>query len=146
MSLEKNLEQDYKEAFKGKRELEVSTLRMLRSALKNLAIDKRVPSLEDDDVLSVIKKELKKRQDSLESFRSAGREDLAAKEEAEILVLQKYLPAMISSEELDKIIDNVISQGQNNFGLVMKEVVAQAKGRADGKTIQEKVKQKLNII
>ena len=145
MSLEKNLEQDYKEAFKGKKELEVSTLRMLRSALKNLAIDKRVPSLEDDDVLSVIKKELKKRQDSLQSFRSAGREDLAAKEEAEILVLQKYLPAMISEEELDKIIDNVISQGQNNFGLVMKEVVAQAKGRADGKLIQEKVKQKLNI-
>ena len=55
MSLEKNLEQDYKEAFKGRKEIEVSTLRMLRSALKNLAIDKRVPSLEDDDVLSVIK-------------------------------------------------------------------------------------------
>ncbi|OGY95307.1 MAG: hypothetical protein A2543_01925 [Candidatus Komeilibacteria bacterium RIFOXYD2_FULL_37_8] len=145
MSLEKNLEQDYKEAFKGRKEIEVSTLRMLRSALKNLAIDKRVPSLEDDDVLSVIKKELKKRQDSLQSFRSAGREDLAAREEAEILVLQKYMPAMISEEELDKIIDSVISQGQNNFGLVMKEVVTQTKGRADGKIIQEKVKQKLNI-
>src|SRR3989339_1071853 len=144
MSLEKNLEQDYKEAFKGRKEIEVSTLRMLRSALKNLAIDKRVPSLEDDDVLSVIKKELKKRQDSLQSFRSAGREDLAAREEAEILVLQKYMPAMISEEELDKIIDSVISQGQNNFGLVMKEVVTQTKGRADGKIIQEKVKQKLN--
>ena len=145
MSLEKNLEQDYKEAFKGKKEIEVATLRMLRSALKNLAIDKRVPSLEDDDVLSVIKKELKKRQDSLESFRSAGREDLAAREEAEILVLQKYMPAMISEEELDKIIDGVIAQGQNNFGLVMKEIMAQTKGRSDGKIIQEKVKQKLGI-
>jgi len=126
MSLEKNLEQDYKEAFKGKKEIEVATLRMLRSALKNLAIDK-------------------KRQDSLESFRSAGREDLAAREEAEILVLQKYMPAMISEEELDKIIDGVIAQGQNNFGLVMKEIMAQTKGRSDGKIIQEKVKQKLGI-
>lgn len=145
MSLEKDLEQDYKEAFKGKREIEVSTLRMLRSALKNLAIDKRVSSLEDEDVFAVIKKELKKRQDSLESFRSANREDLAAKEEAEILILQKYMPAMMSEAEVEKIVEEVVSQGHNTLGAVMKEVMAKTKGRADGKVVQEKVKQKLNI-
>lgn len=145
MSLEKDLEQDYKEAFKGKREIEVSTLRMLRSALKNLAIDKRVSSLEDEDVFAVIKKELKKRQDSLESFRSANREDLAAKEEAEILILQKYMPAMMSEAEVEKIVEEVVSSGHNTLGAVMKEVMAKTKGRADGKVVQEKVKQKLNI-
>ena len=145
MSLEKDIEKNYKVAFKGKKEIEVSTLRMLRSALKNLAIDKRVDSLEDEDVLSIVKKELKKRQDSIEAFKSAGRDDLSAREEAEAMILEKYMPAMLSEAEIDKIVANVISAGYDNFGLVMKEVMAQTKGRADGKMIQEKVKQKLNL-
>ena len=145
MSLEKEIEKNYIEAFKAKKEIEVSTLRMLRSALKNLAIDKRISSLEDEDVLSIVKRELKKRQDSIEAFRSAGRDDLLAREEAEAAILEKYMPAMLSEEEIDKIIVNVISAGHDNFGLVMKEVMAQTKGRADGKIVQEKVKQKLNL-
>ncbi|MFA6466852.1 MAG: GatB/YqeY domain-containing protein [Patescibacteria group bacterium] len=145
MSLEKEIEKNYIEAFKAKKEIEVSTLRMLRSALKNLAIDKRISSLEDEDVLSIVKRELKKRQDSIEAFRSAGRDDLLAREEAEARILEKYMPAMLSEEEIDKIIANIISAGHDNFGLVMKEVMAQTKGRADGKIVQEKVKQKLNL-
>lgn len=145
MSLEKDIEQNYKEAFKAKKEVEVSTLRMLRSALKNLAIDKRISSLEDEDVLSIVKRELKKRQDSITAFKSAGRDDLLAREEAEVRILEKYMPAMLGEEEVDKIIVNVISAGNNDFGLVMKEVMAQTKGRADGKMVQEKVKQKLNL-
>lgn len=145
MSLEKEIEKNYIEAFKAKKEIEVSTLRMLRSALKNLAIDKRISSLEDEDVLSIVKRELKKRQDSIEAFRSAGRDDLLAREEAEAEILGKYMPAMLSAEEIDKIIVNVISAGHDNFGLVMKEVMAQTKGRADGNIVQEKVKQKLNL-
>jgi len=144
MSLEQIIEQDYKEAFKGKKEIEVAALRMLRSALKNLAIDKKTKSLSDEDVVSVIKKELKKRQDSIESFKQAGRDDLLSKEQAEVSALEKYMPAMLSEEEVEKIIDQVIASGQNNFGLVMKEVMAQTKGQADGKLVTEKVKQKLN--
>jgi len=145
MSLERDIEQDYKEAFKAKKETEVSALRMLRSALKNLAIDKKTSSLTDEDVLSIVKRELKKRQDSIGMFKTAGRDDLSAKEEAEALVLQKYMPAMLSEEEVDKLIDNVVSEGHDNFASVMKEVMARSKGRADGKIIQEKVKQKLKI-
>lgn len=144
MSLEQNIEQDYKEAFKSKKETEVNTLRMLRSALKNLAIDKKTDSLSDEDVVSIVKKELKKRQDSVESFKKAGRDDLSSKEEAEMTILEKYMPAMLSEEEVEKIIDQVIAGGQNNFGQVMKEVMAQTKGQADGKLVTEKVKQKLN--
>ena len=77
MSLQKDIEKEYKIAFKGKKDIEVSTLRMLRSALKNLAIDKKTDSLEDEDVLVIVRRELKKRQDSIEAFRSANRDDLA---------------------------------------------------------------------
>ena len=145
MSLQQDIEQDYKIAFKAKKQIEVSALRMLRSALKNLAIDKKMDSLEDEDVLSIVKRELKKRQDSIESFKKAGRDDLLATEQAEADVLQKYMPAMLAEEEINKIIDNVISEGYDNFGLVMKEVMLRTKGQADGKVIQEKVKQKLNL-
>ncbi|MBT4516733.1 MAG: GatB/YqeY domain-containing protein [Candidatus Komeilibacteria bacterium] len=145
MSLQKDIEKDFIVAFKAKKDIEVSTLRMLRSALKNLAIDKKIEVLDDDDVLSIAKKELKKRQDSIEAFRTAGRDDLLAREEAEAKVLQVYMPAMMSEEEIDKIVDTVISEGHDNFGLVMKEVMTRTKGQADGKTIQEKVKKKLNL-
>jgi len=145
MSLEQAIEKNYKVAFKSKQQIEVSTLRMLRSALKNLAIDKKIDSLEDEDVLFIIRKELKKRQDSIEAFKAAGRADLLAIEEAEAVVLEKYMPAMLSEEEVDKIIANVIAAGYNNFGLVMKEVMIRTKGQADGRLVQEKVKQKLNL-
>lgn len=145
MSLEKDIEQAYKEAFKAKKAIEVSTLRMLRSALKNLSIDKRTENLSDEDVLSVIKKEIKKRKDSFDSFQKASRNDLADKEKAEMAILEKYMPEMISEEDLDKIIEDIISAGQSNFGLVMKEVMTRTKGQADGNVVQQKVKQKLNI-
>jgi uncharacterized protein len=145
MSLQQNIEKDYIIAFKAKKQTEVSALRMLRSAIKNMVIDKKTSLLKDEDVLSIIKRELKKRQDSMESFKSAGRDDLFVVEEAEAEVLKKYTPAMMSEEELDKIIDNVISEGHSNFGLVMKEVMVKTKGQADGRMIQEKVKKKLNL-
>ena len=145
MSLQQHIEKDYIIAFKAKKETEVSALRMLRSAIKNIVIDKKTSLLKDEDVLSIIKREVKKRRDSMESYKSAGRDDLFAIEEAEVEVLEKYMPAMLSEEELDKIIDNVISEGHNNFGLVMKEVMTKTKGQADGKMIQEKVKEKLNL-
>lgn len=145
MSLEKDIEQDYKEAFKAKKETEVSTLRMLRSALKNLIIDQKTDSLSDEDVLSVIKKEIKKRKDSVESYRQGGREDLASKEEDEMAILEKYMPEMMSEDKISKIVDDVISAGQTNFGLVMKEVMTKTKGQADGQVVQKLVKQKLQI-
>ena len=81
----------------------------------------------------------------MESFRTAGRDDLLAIEEAEAKILEEYMPAMLGEEELDKIVDDVISEGYDNFGLIMKEVMARSKGQADGKMVQEKVKQKMNL-
>lgn len=145
MSLLENIEKDFKEAYKAKKEIELNTLRMLKSALKNLAIEKRNNNLEDQDVVSVIRKEIKKRQDSIESFAKAGRNDLLEKEEAELKVLENYVPAMLSEEDIVKIVDKIVAAGQDNFGLVMKEVMAQTKGQADGKVVQDIVKQKLNL-
>ncbi|MBT4209840.1 MAG: GatB/YqeY domain-containing protein [Candidatus Komeilibacteria bacterium] len=145
MSLQQDIEKKLIVALKAKQEVEVSTLRMLKSALKNLAIDKKIDVLEDEDALSIVKQELKKRKDSMESFRTAGRDDLLAIEEAEAKILEEYMPAMLGEEELDKIVDDVISEGYDNFGLIMKEVMARSKGQADGKMVQEKVKQKMNL-
>ena len=145
MSLQQDIEKKLIVALKAKQEVEGSTLRMLKSALKNLAIDKKIDVLEDEDALSIVKQELKKRKDSMESFRTAGRDDLLAIEEAEAKILEEYMPAMLGEEELDKIVDDVISEGYDNFGLIMKEVMARSKGQADGKMVQEKVKQKMNL-
>lgn len=142
MSLEQIIDQHFKEALKSKEELRVSTLRMLKSAMKNLAIEKKVENLSDEDTIAMVKKELKKRQDAIESFKSAGRDDLLSREQAEAEILSAYMPQMMSEEEISKIIDEVLASGISDFGQVMKEVMAKTKGQADGKVVSQLVKQK----
>ncbi|MBU1203387.1 GatB/YqeY domain-containing protein [Patescibacteria group bacterium] len=143
MSLEQTIDQNFKAAFKNREELKVSTLRMLKSAMKNLAIEKRIEKLDDEDVIVVVKKELKKRQDAIESFKSAGRDDLLAREQAEAEVLLAYMPQMLSEVEISKIIDEVLASGLSDFGQVMKETMAKTNGQADGKLVSQLVKQKI---
>lgn len=143
MSLEQTIDNDLKVALKAKDEIKVSTLRMLRSTLKNLAIEKRKPNLEDDEVIIGIKRELKKRQDSIAFYEQAKRDDLLSKEKAEAEILAVYLPPELSADDIKKIIDEVIAQGHQGFGAVMKEVMNQSKGQADGKLVQQLVKEKL---
>jgi len=121
----------------------VSTLRMLRSALKNFAIEKRKTNLEDEEVTAGIKRELKKRQDSIAFYKEAKRDDLLSREQQEAGILAAYLPPELSIEDVKKIIDEVIAQGHQGFGPVMKEVMNQSKGQADGKLVQQLVKEKL---
>lgn len=142
MSLAQNIEIDFKNALKAQQTLKLAVLRMLKSALKNEAIAKKQAELSDEEVVAVLRRELKKRQDSILAFESAGRNDLASTEKAEAELINAYLPALMSEEDIAKIVEEVIASGISGFGLVMKEVMAQAKGQADGQIVQKLVKAK----
>lgn len=143
MALHQDIQQSLKQALKDKDKNQVSTLRMLLSAMHNRAIELKVIDLEDQEVLAVIKKELKKRQDSMDAFQAAGRPDLYQTEKSEAEILSKYLPAALSEEELGKIVEEVLKSGLDNFGLIMKEVMARSGGRADGAQVANMVKAKM---
>lgn len=145
--LEDKLMADYKEALKNKDTLRISTLSFLRSQLKNVAIEKRKDKLEDNDVIAVIKKQIKQRFDSIEKFNSGGRNDLAQKEQKEAEILKSYLPDELSKEELEKIIDEAVAlisaKDIKDMGKVMKEIMPKVSGRADNKLLSELVKSRL---
>jgi len=139
---------DLKSAMQAKEELTLSVLRMLITSLRNKEISLRKGEdvvLTDEQVLEVIGSEVKKRKDSIESYREGGREDLAKTEEDEIAILSKYLPEQMSDEDLASIVDEVLaSQGDNpNFGAVMGAVMGRVKGLADGNAVSAMVKKKL---
>lgn len=144
MSLNQDIEKNLVQALKGKDQLQVSVLRMLKSALHNQVIALKKSELTDEETMSVIRQELKKRQDSITAFTQAGRMDLADQEKLEADILSVYLPTMLSEEEVTAVVDQVIDSGVNNFGQAMKEVMAQTKGRAEGQLVQQLVKSKLN--
>jgi len=138
---------DLKQAMREKNELVVSVLRMLSSAIKNKEISLRGQSqadLSDEQIVEVIKSEIKKRKDSIEVYRQGGREDLANKEEKEKDLLEKYLPVQMSDEELESITGETIAAmgevGEKDFGKVMGQVMAKVKGRADGDKVSQAVK------
>jgi len=140
--------ENYKQAMKQKDAAMVATLSFLRAQLKNVAIEKRQETLEDADVITVIKKQVKQRQDSIEQFEKGGRTDLAEKEKAELAVLKSYLPEELSEAALGALIDEVVkasgASSLKDMGKVMKEVQAKVAGRADGKAVSEMVKAKLS--
>ena len=146
MALKDTLDADLKAAMKDKDQLKLSVVRMLKSAIKYREIEVMKP-LDDAGVQGVIGSEIKRRRDSVEQYRQGAREDLAAKEEAEIAVLQSYLPAQLSPEELSRVVDAVIqrvgAQGPKDMGRVMKELLPEVQGKAEGKAVSELVKQKL---
>lgn len=142
------IEQDLRTALKDQRSTEVSTLRLLISELKNAQIAKG-GELSEDQVIEVISREAKKRRESIEAYQKGGRQELAEKEEEELAVLEKYLPAQISNEELEKIVENTVAESGvkslAEMGKVMSAVMAKVKGQADGGRVSELVKQKLGI-
>ncbi len=109
MSLKERLEADLKDAMRAKDALRTSTVRMLKSAIKYREIEVMKP-LDDAGVQGVVGAEIKRRRDSVEQYRQGGREDLASKEEAEIAILQAYLPAQLTPEELSRIVDEAIAR------------------------------------
>ena len=144
--LKEKIAEDLKAALKGRDQARVSVLRMLLSALHNKEIETRA-ALTDEQVLSVLVYEQKKHRDSIEQFKTGGRPDLAGKEEAELGVIESYLPEVMGEDELQVIVREVIAKigakGKEDFGKVMKEVMVKVRGRADGSAVSEIVSEKL---
>lgn len=147
MSLEEQIQKDYISAMKARDTIRSSALNFLRSQLKYVLIDKRAEKLEDADVIQVIKKQIKQREDSIQQFISGGRPELAEKEAAEAAVLKAYLPQEMNPEELKAIVKGVIEElkatSMKDMGAVVKAVGVKAQGRADNRAISELVKQAL---
>jgi uncharacterized protein len=146
MGLRDKIEADTKDALKSGAKDKVSTLRMLNAALKNKQIDKRRP-LTEEEVLETVRSLIKQRRDSIEQFAKGNRQDLVDKETAEITVLEAYLPAQVSREELEVMVRDAIvqtgAQGAKDMGKVMKALIPMVGGRADGKLVSELVKHAL---
>ena len=145
MSFQERIDNDLKEAMKARQAERLGVLRMLKSSLKNLAIEKGGIAfvLTEPDALAVVRKELKKRHDSIESFTKGNRPELAAKEKAEAEILETYLPQALSADELKQLVAAAISEtgatSKAQMGAVMKLAVERAAGRADGKALSAAV-------
>lgn len=147
MSLSARLEKDYLTAFKAKKTDEVAVLRMLKAAVKNKQVDLR-RELTDGEILDVVAKQVKQRQESIDQFRAAGRIDLAEIEEREHLILRAYLPTALSVQELEEAvtmtIQNVGASGMKDMGKVMNAILGEHAGRVDGKELSALVRAKLS--
>ena len=139
---------DMKAAMKAKEEgkLALNTIRMARAHIRQAEIDNGHADFNDDQVLAVLRKEVKQRKETLSEIESSGREDLVEQTKAEIDVLEKYLPAEMTPEAVEAVVKEIVDAmdpGQKNMGSVMKAVMANLKGQADGKLINQIVRKLL---
>jgi uncharacterized protein len=147
MGLLSQIDSDYLFAYKARDTDRVAVLRLLKTAIKNKQVELlRAPT--DEEVLELVSRAIKQRQESIEQFRRAGREDLASKEEREHAVLQHYLPPQLSRDELLSVIDETIAEtgakGQGDMGRVMQAIMNRHKGRVDGKDVSVLVRSRLS--
>lgn len=148
--LKDQLREELKQAMLKKEELKLSVIRMLVSAVTYYEIDKGGAGYEatDEDVLTVIGKQVKQRKDSIEQFEKANRQDLADKEKLELAMLEKYLPAQMTTEEITNIVKEVIAQtnvkNMSEIGKVMGALMPKIKGKADGNLVNKIVRENLN--
>ncbi|NMO94834.1 GatB/YqeY domain-containing protein [Paenibacillus lemnae] len=144
MNLSERLNEDMKQAMKSKDKFKLSTIRMVRSTIKNLEIDLK-RSLDDSEVLDIISREIKQRKDALQEFEKADRDDLAADAKAEIELLTSYLPDQLTEEEIKVIVQQTIQEtgasSKAEMGKVMNALMPKVKGRADGKLVNQVVQQ-----
>lgn len=149
MSLEARIEHDAQEAMRGGDAVALRTLRMVRAALKNAAIDAR-GALDDDAVQRVLQQQAKMRRDAIDQFAAAGRAELAAAEEAELAVIARYLPEQLDAAAVEQVARDVLARisaggplGPGDVGRLMGPVMAELKGRADGRVVNEVVRRLL---
>lgn len=146
-AIKERLNDAVKEAMKAKDKDRLTVLRMATSAFKQIEVDERI-ELDDTRVLAVIEKLIKQRKESAEQFTQGGREDLATKERAEIVVLQEFLPAALSAEELQQIIRDTIAetgaQSAKDMGKVMTAIKPKVQGRADMSALSQQIKSLLS--
>ena len=149
VSIKEQLMADMKVAMKAREEgkLALNVIRMARAHIKQAEIDGGHVDFDDDQVLAILRKEVKQRKETLDEIRNSGRDDLVAETEAEITVLKKYLPPEMSEEAIRKVVTDVIAElepGQKTMGSVMKAVMAKLEGQADGKVINRIVREVLS--
>jgi len=149
MNLSHRIDADLKEAMRARDPEKLGVLRMLKSALKYAAIEKSgtAGELDDAEATQVIRKQVKQRQDSIESFEKGGRAELAEKEKRELAILNEYLPAALSSDELSRLVREAITEvgatSKAQMGAVMKALTPKVSGRADGRTVSQEVQRRL---
>jgi len=148
--LEEQISNDYVKAMKSGDKLRSSTLNFLRASIKNILIEKKIDKLDDQEVILVIKKQVKQRQESIVQYEKGGRPDLAGKESSELAILKEYLPEEMSEQELEGLVTSSIKEAQaksmKDMGKVMKIVTGKVQGRADNKLLSELVKRALSQV
>ncbi|MFA5188446.1 MAG: GatB/YqeY domain-containing protein [Patescibacteria group bacterium] len=145
MSILEQINQDFQQAFKNRETSTISTLRLVLAAAKNERI-KKMADLQDEDIIRVLKSEVKKRKESISDFQKGERPDLVANEEAEIKIIEKYLPATLSEEDLRQKIKAILqgAEDKENLGKVIGLVMKDLKGTADGSLVRKIVEEELN--
>jgi hypothetical protein len=146
MNLSERLNDDMKQAMRSQDKFKLTTIRMMRASVKNLEIDLK-RSLEDNEVLEILGREIKIRKDSLQEFKKAGRDDLVTGLAAEIEIISQYLPEQLTEEEIQEIVRQTIQElgasSKADMGKVMSALMPKTKGRADGKLVNQYVQQLL---
>ncbi len=144
--LKSTINQDVKTALKARDSLKSTTLRLILSAIKQIEVDKRI-ELNDDDILGILNKMLKQRQDSIQQFTDAGRDDLVAKEQQEVDIIKHYLPEALSDDEVLVILKDTIAEtgasSMKDMGTVMNSLRPKIQGRYDMAKISQLVKEQL---
>lgn len=147
MSLKEQLAEDLKSAMRNKETVRKDVVTMIRSSIKQVEVDER-KDCSDDDVIGIIMKQVKQRKDALDAFEQGQRQDLIEQTKVEIGILETYLPTPLTEEELAEIVKEAVTstqaQSMKDMGRVMTLVMEQTKGKADGKTVNQLVRQQLS--
>jgi hypothetical protein len=148
-SLKERLDAELKEAQKAKDTIRVNVIRMLKASIKNREVEK-IGELTEQELLQAVNSQIKTRLEAVDGFRKGGREELAKKEEAEMAILKKYLPEQLSQEEIKALIEKAVIEtgaaGPRDMGKIMKALMPDVTGKADGKLVSELVKEKLSSL
>ncbi|RMF58262.1 MAG: GatB/YqeY domain-containing protein [Calditrichaeota bacterium] len=149
MGLEKRLMDDMKEALKAGDKLRLETIRSLRAQIKNAQIAAG-KELSEEELIQVLMSAAKKRKESIEQFKAVGREDRAEEESRELEIIESYLPKQMTAEEIQALVEQVITEvgasSPKDLGKVMGAIMPRVKGKADGKLVQQIVREKLNSL
>ncbi|MBD2861739.1 MULTISPECIES: GatB/YqeY domain-containing protein [Paenibacillus] len=147
MSLSEQLNEDMKRAMKNQDKFSLSVIRMIRSAIKNVEIDQK-KTLDDNEVLDILNREIKQRKDSLQEFEKAGRDDLAETLKKELEVIAVYMPEQLTEEEIKTVVSQTIQEtgvsSKAELGKLMSALMPKVKGRADGRLVNQIVQQLLS--
>ncbi len=139
-TLRSQLTEMMKNAMRARDQVRLDTVRFMLSQIKNVEIDLK-REMTDEEIISLLKKEVKNRKEAMDQFLAGGRQDLVDEETGKLAIIQEFLPAEMSDEELQKIVQEVVDSNQGKeFGLIMREVMAKVKGQADGSRVSGMVK------